>query len=278
MPEAAIAMASYPDGAGRATAPRAGFALVDDALERLRAHPLVPLALSLATSVPLAILVLAWFQLARRELPAWIVPHRATAQQAVCVALACVLPLRHLAQHAAIAAVHPGEAVARTRILPALSTGAIRGLALSMGLLFFAIPGIVAGVALALAPALGALEGQYGERALRRSAWLVEHVVGSLAGIAFAYVVLFALVAANLHLGLPWVLGLVESFAGHELADLRAAISLARPAYLAALAAASWVALDPVVTLVGAELSIDARVRGEGLDLARRLAQPGGAT
>lgn len=267
----AVRATGTPAAHGRLLGPRSPGELVDDALLRLRRAPLIPLALSMATSVPLTTGVLVLFQLTGPHLPASLAASRTALIQGLCLALALLLPLRHLAAELAVRASYPEERPPPFRLLPSLSTGALCGLAQSLGLLFLLAPGLLIGAVLSLVPAVSALEGHYGERALRRGFELGSGVGPRAVAFLGLAVALFGCVALNLYLGLPWLIDLVELLSGVTFTELRETLRLDRLDHLMVLAAASWVVLDPLVPLACAEIALDVRVRQEGLDIERQL-------
>lgn len=254
-------------------APRSGMQLLDAAIDRLRRDPLTALAGSLVTSAPLAVAILLLHEVTRSEVTVWVQQRQQAIQQGACLAIAILLPLRHMAQVAVIRSLYADalEGSPPPRRLPTVATGSLRGLALAFGGLFFLLPGALLAVRFGLAPAIGAFEDKHTERALQRSWRLSESSQANSKSALLPLLLLFVLLVLNVHLGLPWLLWLVSFAGGVEGSALIAQMRFDNLSYLGPLLAVSWVALDPIWPLLGAEIYRDSIIREEGHDLNELL-------
>lgn len=256
---------------GDALVPRGPLQLIDQAVDRFRRAPLAVLACSLSTSVPLGALLLVWLDITDQQVMPWVHRHQQVLQQGLCLAAALLLPLRHASQELAIRAAYPDETRAPLRWLQTLATGSLRSLAIAFGTLFMILPGVGLAIRYQLAPAISACEGQHTERALARS-WRLSEASGTVGfPLTAALLLLYAFVLLNLHLALPLLLWLFEFVGGFDLTTVQASLDLGQRSYVGLLLVVSWIALDPLLALIGVELYRDTLVRQEGLDIARRL-------
>ena len=79
------------------------------------------------------------------------------------------------------------------------------------------------------------------------------------------------LLGINLHLLQPMLFGLLEVLGGFDLSTLARLMRLDNPEYVFLLAGVIFIVLDPLLTLVGAEIYLNTMVHQEGLDLSSRL-------
>ncbi len=226
-------------------------------------------ALSLITSAPLVILFLVWLDVTSAQVTPWINRNRDSLLLGICLAFTVLLQLRHLCQYWILCGVYdkPGGA----RWLQALATGALKGFALTLAASFFLLPLLLLGPRYCLAAPVGVFEQRFTEKALQRSWRLSDAWIDRLPRRLACLLLVVTLLAVNLHFLRPVLFSLLEVLGGLDVSQLSELMTLDRPRYLTLLAAVVFLLIDPLLTLLGAELYLEALVCEEGHDLSERL-------
>lgn len=250
--------------------------VADAAFETCRRAPSAFLALSLLVNVPLFASVAGLHVFVRERGVTWGSFSYFAILAVLSIAVAAAMWLRAVGTgalaHASVSAISRGEASAARSMRAALTAGASLGAisafrlaAILAGAVACGLPAAIVYGAFALAPHVAVLEGLSVSQSFVRSARLAPRAA---AGI-FASTLLAVLVL---------VIGFVEILLFAQLAVVLAgAVAPSVPTGWLARPETAWVALaitkiiaDPLVSAASTLAWIDARIRGEGLDLELR--------
>ncbi len=255
-------------------------AIVDEAVEHVRADPVLWYGIVAPVSLPFAAIGLWFFDLANdyRGAP----DGYGVRVTAAAAALTLLFHLRFVAEGALAWALEQrlrgvtvtaagAWSAALGRSLTLVFTGSLFWALASVTALFALIPAVVPFGLLCLAPAIVMVEQTAPFKTLRRSLELGWLEIGRSVGV-FCILLLGALVLAlGAALALRAVLDLGRTIFYTDLAYLEAVLSFTNPTFSVGALLFGLALLEPVKGLSFALLYVDRRVRTEGFDLKRKV-------
>ena len=266
--------------AGAGLKPLNTTAIVDAAVEHVRAEPLLYYGITAPIAFPLGALALYYFDLVReyRGAPAGYAPRLIGASASIAV----LFHLRFLAHGAVAWAVER-----RLQGLEATAAGAWRaamGRALPLGLAgvafwsavavsapFALLPVVVTFSLLILGPAVALHEGTGPVRTLRRTISLGWLEIGRALSMGAILLLGAAILVGSTGLALQAALGLARTAFAVDTTWLASVVDWRHASFTLGVVVAAFALLEPVKTVAFVLLYVDRRVRTEGFDLRRKV-------